>query len=162
MRNRIQLSQMENLIFTIGMIVLLCGISAQDIRSHTIPDRRNICLLIWVLAGRAICPVSLREGIIAAAGMLLLVLAADLLCLRLRGIPVMGGGDLKLLCIASLALGFGGACITLAAAVMLTTVWIGIRTVTARLAGRPGYCLRGRIPFAPFLSAGFAISWSIS
>lgn len=150
---------MENLIYTIGMIILLCGISAQDIRSHTIPDRCNWCLLIWVLAGRAVCPVSFREGITAAAGMFLLVLAADNLCLRLRGTPVIGGGDLKLLCVAAFALGFSGACLALALAVILAAAWIGIRTLTVRPVSRPVCHLRSRIPMAPFLSVGIVLTF---
>lgn len=172
---------MENLIFTIGMITLLSGISAHDIRSRTIPDRCNWCLIIWVLTGHLLafaggCTeafepgmrhslsaevrfVDFREGITAAAGMLLFVLAADLLCLRLRGVPVIGGGDLKLLCVAAFTLGFSGACLVLALAVILAAAWIGIRTLTARPVSRTVCHLRSRIPMAPFLSVGIVLTF---
>ena len=157
-------------VFPAVAMIILTGISVHDIRTRTIPDRYCLCLLIWVLVGHlgvAVWPVSLREGVAAALIICLIILAADLLYLGLRGMPVMGGGDLKLLCIGALALGLRLTAIAFAFAVSLAAVSVIIsvlaRYIRSALPKDRGHSkgqraflhLHSRIPLAPFLTAGF-------
>ena len=161
-------------VFPAVAMIILTGISVRDIRTRTIPDRYGLCLLIWVLAGHlaaAVWPVSLRDGVAAALIICLIILAADLLYLGLRGMPVMGGGDLKLLCIGALALGLRLTAIAVAFAVSLAAVSVivgvlarYIRTTLPQNRGnkreqRALLHLHSRIPLAPFLTAGFIFAF---
>ena len=161
-------------VFPAVAMIILTGISVRDIRTRTILDRYCLCLLIWVLAGHlgaAVWPVSLREGIAAALIICLIILALDFLYLRLRGMPVMGGGDLKLLCIGALALGLRLTVISLVFAVSLAAVSVvaGVlmRSIRSALPQNRGnrkgqralLLLHRRFPLAPFLTAGFIFAF---
>ena len=144
--------------FYVVTMLLLNGVSGHDLRTHTIPDRFNYCLLIWVVAGHGLSlwPVSLRAGLAAAASVCAVILAADMVYIHFRSVPVMGGGDLKLLSIAALAMGFDRTMLALAAGHVLAFLRILIRA----LSHRPCH-MRDRLPMGPFLCAGLVIIYCL-
>ena len=184
-------------VFPAVAMIILTGISVHDIRTRTIPNRCNLCMFVWVFTEHLytaacttsgsdcvtsaldspnhihplILPVSLREGFAAALIICLIILVLDFLYLRLRGMPFMGGGDLKLLCITALALGLRLTVIAFAFAVSLAAVSVIVGALMRYIrSALPHNCgtrqkqrsllhLHSRIPFAPFLTAGFIFAF---
>lgn len=129
--------------------LLLC-LSLTDGAKRLIPDG----LLLALAANRLVWFFALKEefcvvfDIFKACLVPLALLALVLLAERLMGREVMGGGDLKLLFVLALYLGWAQMLLCLLAGCLLGLLW-------AVPAGRK----RGAaVPFGPFLAAGAALT----
>nr|WP_325242745.1 prepilin peptidase [uncultured Oscillibacter sp.] len=129
---------------------LLLALSLTDWAKRIIPDK----LLLALAANRAVWFALLghgaREALEAAkalavpAALLALVLAME----KLLGREAMGGGDVKLLAVLALYLGWAELFLTLLAGCLLGLLW------AALTGGKTGTAM----PFGPFLAAGAVLT----
>ena len=129
---------------------LLLALSLTDWAKRIIPDK----LLLALAANRAVWFALLghgaREALEAAkalavpAALLALVLALE----KLLGREAMGGGDVKLLAVLALYLGWAELFLTLLAGCLLGLLW------AALTGGKTGTAM----PFGPFLAAGAVLT----
>nr|WP_325204157.1 prepilin peptidase [uncultured Oscillibacter sp.] len=125
---------------------LLLALSLTDRAKRVLPDK----LLLLLAANRAVWFVLLGHGVrelleagkacAVPAALLALVLAME----RLLGREAMGGGDIKLLFVLALYLGWAELFLTLLAGCLLGLLW-------AALTGGNG---KTAMPFGPFLALG--------
>lgn len=130
----------------LAFAALLLALSLMDWAKRILPDK----LLLLLAANRAVWFVLLGHGareLLAAAkacavpaALLVLVLAME----RLLGREAMGGGDIKLLFVLALYLGWAELFLTLLAGCLLGLLW-------AALTGGSG---KTAMPFGPFLALG--------
>lgn len=133
-----------------SVAAVLLYLSVYDVRHLKVPDRALCVLLAPVLflvaaeaaAGETASVLSAAAG--GAAGFGLLLLSS---VLTKGGI---GGGDIKLAGILGLCLGLPGTLVMLLAA----SAAAAVSCLILKIRHREG---SGRIPFVPFLSAGFIL-----
>lgn len=126
--------------------VLLLALSLTDWAARIIPDK----LLVLLAANRAVWFFILGQGVrealeaaralVVPAALLALVLVME----KLLGREAMGGGDIKLLFVLALYLGWAGLFLTLLAGCLLGLLW------AALTGGKRGTAM----PFGPFLALG--------
>ena len=131
---------------------ILLAASVTDIRCYRIPDRMILYgIALWLSRviflslgeGRGALGILIRDGLPAlACGVVLLGLsiAAD----RLFGKETLGGGDIKLIVLITLHLGFFRSLLSMIPALLSALVFLIVRK------GK-------RLPFGPFLSFGAAV-----
>ena len=126
--------------------VFLLALSLTDAAKRIIPDR----LLLLLAANRAVWFLVLGQGVREAleavkacavpAALLVLVLAME----KVLGREAMGGGDVKLLFVLAMYLGWAELLLTLLAGCILGLLWAAL---SRRKTG-------AAMPFGPFLAAG--------
>ena len=119
-------------------LILLTAASVWDIRRRIIPD--SLCLCIALTALLSFTPEKLA-GLLA--GLVLLIAA-----LLWGG---MGGGDVKLMAVSGLVLGFYKSMSALTMGFVLLLVFHAMLSILQRLRGRT---VPKAYPLAPFLSIG--------
>ena len=144
---------------------ILARLSLVDIERRVIPDScivaallTRIAFLCFALAVGAIELGSLAYYVLSALGvgavLVLLVFVAD----SAFGAESMGGGDLKLYCVAAFYFGWQLALFVIAASCLFSLVAAALR----RLAGAHGSgeddFLKGTLPFGPSIALGCAIA----
>lgn len=135
------------ILWGICFLVLLVVISEQDWRNRKIPDKYVALVFVWSVGAVWVFPeISLAErlaGAVAVSGFLLLLV---LLCPG-----SFGGGDIKLMAVAGLGLGFRRIC----AAFVLAVGMAGVYALHELLARRRGQ--KAVFAFGPFLCTGLAV-----
>lgn len=116
--------------------------------------------------GAASASASLVSGVLSggagAFGLATLAFIAGAVTTRIAGRPALGMGDVKLLFVMGLYLGFLPAAASLCAACALSAAYAIARTVVSCLCARCGSgddarAFDGTFPFAPFLLAGMLV-----
>ena len=166
----------------LAFLMLAIAISWYDVRQRIIVPQLLACLVaVWLLS---VVLTALQQGVTCAllyvargvadfAGVAVCLLLAAFAYERLRGRDSFGGGDIKLLAVFALYLGFKGALACLLAACVLMLVFIAgkalLQTFVARFYARPAANSHERpvalsslrdatFPFAPALCfAAFAL-----
>lgn len=132
------------------LAALLLALSLTDREKRIIPDG----LLLAAAANRAAWFFLLGQGkgeILAAAAACAIpaaLLALVLVFEKLSGKEAMGGGDIKLLFVLALYLGWAEMLLTLLAACLLGLVWAALT----------GHGKGSALPFGPFLAAGAVLT----
>ncbi|KZE67339.1 hypothetical protein AWM68_19670 [Fictibacillus phosphorivorans] len=131
-------------------IVLLCAIiTVSDLLYFIISDKVLIVFFVWFLALQVI--FEYRGWVDAIAGSLLGFLFLLLLAILSKG--GMGGGDIKLMGVLGLVLGFQGAYLTL----MFASI-VGVLVAIGGLATKK-YTRKTAIPFGPYLAVGALVTF---
>ncbi len=158
-----------SLVITVGEVVCLLvflmlaiAISWYDMRHRIVAPRLLAGLVVvWLLSvmltalqqGVSCALLYVARGVVGFAGVAVCLLFAAFAYERLRGRDSFGGGDIKLLAVFALYLGFGGALACLLAACVLALIFPVGKTLAcalvARLACAPSRDLA--FPFAPAL-----------
>lgn len=160
-----------SLLFFAGKVVialmccaLLAITSLYDIRHRIVPPRcLAILAVLWfiyvgalVLSDGAACALfygayGVASGVSIAFALLLFSLAYE----QVRKRESLGGGDIKLLAVLALYLGFEGALLCLFAACMIMLIcMVGKKVLTKRVSG----CM----PFAPFLCVAAVLVFAVN
>ncbi len=127
-------------------VFLMLGAAAIDRQTKTIPDGLLLAGMAAGLYFSFVCPFpGWRQGLLSLAvglGLPLLVVSCYEL---LRGKTMMGGGDIKLMGLISLFLGWQRPGAMIVYSSLSALVWLMIMR---------GFGKRGPMPFAPFLAFG--------
>ena len=146
----------------LAFLVLAIAISWHDMRHRIVAPRLLAGLVsVWLLSvmltalqqGVTCALLYVARGVVGFAGVAVCLLLAAFTYERLRGRDSFGGGDIKLLAVFALYLGFKGAIVCLFAACALMLIFVAGKTLAcalvARLACAPSRDLA--FPFAPAL-----------
>lgn len=139
------------LFFVLGVLVV--GVCEPDLRERRIPNRALLVATPALLLALAVAAIA--EGQPGRAGAALGWAAFTAALFYVAAVAVPGGlglGDVKLLTVAGLALGWFGSGAVLAAAALGFGA-AGVAGLLARLRGR----WRSGVPFAPFYAVGVVI-----
>ena len=133
----------------LAFLVLAIAISWYDVRQRIIVPQLLACLVaVWLLS---VVLTALQQGVTCAllyvarsvvgfAGVAVCLLLAAFTYERLRGRDSFGGGDIKLLAVFALYLGFKGAIVCLFAACALMLIFVAgkalLRVFVVRLSAR--------------------------
>ena len=160
-------------------VALLVRIAIVDMRTRTIPNKLTLSLaVLWAASAMLLCLVgggaswepsgplpfsamasgSMRAGVaqsfVAAASVAAVLLASDGSMTAATGSPAIGGGDVKLLAVLGLYLGFYGVFACLAGACILALAAQVVRCAVARIKRAPPPARD--FPFAPYIGMAFA------
>ncbi len=154
----------------LAFLMLAIAISWYDVRHRiVIPRLLAGLVVVWLLSvmltvlrqGVTCALLYVARGVVGFAGVAVGLLFAAFTYERLRGRDSFGGGDIKLLAVFALYLGFKGAIVCLFAACVLALVFVAgrflLQTLAVRLAASSGErqavsLLRdATFPFAPAL-----------
>lgn len=142
-----------NILFYGGLFILLIPISISDIKYYRIPDKFVLLGSIWAIAhnlmGRGIGILEGCCGAIVGGGSMLLISYVSLLIFKKLG---MGGGDIKLMAMAGLYLGWRYTLLSLLFAIYIAGC-ISMFLLATKKIDRNGY-----LPFGPFLGIGIILS----
>ncbi len=161
----------------LAFLMLAIAISWYDVRQCIIVPQLLACLVaVWLLSvvltalqqGVTCALLYVARGVAGFVGVAVCLLLAAFAYERLCGRDSFGGGDIKLLAVFALYLGFKGAIVCLFAACALMLIFVAgkalLQTLVVRLAassgGRPAASLLrdATFPFAPALCiAAFAL-----
>ena len=161
----------------LAFLMLAIAISWYDVRQRIIvPQLLAGLVAVWLLSvvltalqqGISCALLHVAHGVVGFAGVAVCLLLAAFAYERLCGRDSFGGGDIKLLAVFALYLGFKGAIVCLFAACALMLIFVAgkalLQTLVVRLAassgGRPAASLLrdATFPFAPALCiAAFAL-----
>lgn len=137
------------------LVAVLSCISVTDLRHLIIPDRAVIPAMVSFFVLRLfIHPLPIWQywlGFLVGGGFLLL------LAIGSRG--GMGGGDIKLMAMAGLVLGWKHVLLAIFLSAWLALVVTGIVWLAGRWRGRTGQTIRKGIPFGPYLAVGTFIAY---
>lgn len=137
----LQQSEIIQQLITAGMLVMLAGISYEDLRTRRVPGRKIAAVFVWVMAGHLagdIWPVSLREGAAACAVTITAAAALSLAVYAVFGRFPFGGSDLKILAAGALALGGGRSAAGFCAASAMAAGFIVMTAAVGLLRGTAG------------------------
>ena len=154
----------------LAFLMLAIAISWYDMRHRIVkPQLLAGLVVVWLLSvmltalqqGVSCALLYVARGVVGFAGVAVCLLLAAFTYERLRGRDSFGGGDIKLLAVFALYLGFKGAIVCLFAACALALVFVAgrflLQTLAIRLAASSGErqaapLLRdATFPFAPAL-----------
>lgn len=157
-------------ICSLAFLMLAIAISWYDVRQRIVEPRLLAGLVaVWLLSvglaalqqGVTCALLYVARGVVGFAGVAVCLLFAAFTYERLRGRDSFGGGDIKLLAVFALYLGFKGAIVCLFAACALMLIFVAgkalLQTLAVRLAASSGErqaasLLRdATFPFAPAL-----------
>jgi leader peptidase (prepilin peptidase) / N-methyltransferase len=134
-------------------LVLLCAIiTVSDLLYFIISDKVLIVFFVWFLALQVIFEP--RGWVDAAVGSLLGFLFLLMLAILSKG--GIGGGDIKLMGVLGLVLGFQGAYLTLMVASIVGVLVAIVGLVTKK------YNRKTAIPFGPYLAIGAVVTFYYS
>ncbi len=180
-KGRSVFSQVVGVAITVGevacllaFLMLAIAISWYDMRHRIVkPQLLAGLVVVWLLSvmltalqQRVSCALLyVARGVVGFAGVAVCLLLAAFTYERLRGRDSFGGGDIKLLAVFALYLGFEGAIVCLFAACSLMLIFIAgkalLRVFVVRLSARPAANSHERpaallprdatFPFAPAL-----------
>ena len=143
----------------LAFLVLAIAISWYDMRHRIVAPRLLAGLVaVWLLSvmltalqqGVTCALLYVARGVVGFAGVAVCLLLAAFTYERLRGRDSFGGGDIKLLAVFALYLGFNGAIVCLFAACVLALVFVAGKTLACALVARFAASFGGR-PAAPLL-----------
>ena len=154
----------------LAFLMLAIAISWYDVRHRIIAPQLLVGLVVvWLLSvvltalqqGVSCTLLYAARGVVGFAGVAVCLLLAAFAYERLRGRDSFGGGDIKLLSVFALYLGFKGAIVCLLAACALMLIFVAGKALAcalvARLAASSGDCQAASpirdatFPFAPAL-----------
>lgn len=161
-------------------IAMFLGACVVDVRERLIPNAAVVVALGgWCVAfalafiaaffqneGAAFASASLVSGVLSggagAFGIATFAFIAGAVTTRIAGRPALGMGDVKLLFVMGLYLGFLPAAASLCAACALSAAYAIVRTAASCLrhrysSGDDVSTFDGTFPFAPFLLAGMLV-----
>lgn len=134
-------------LLALALCGLLYSVAAVDAETQTIPDRLNLAVAVCGLLALAADPGSAPARL---AGALCISVPMFLLCLVIPG--AFGGGDIKLMAAAGLALGWQCTLVAAFLALLGGGAWAAHLLLAHKVQ-------RGdRFAFGPFLCAGIALS----
>lgn len=140
------------------LVALLAFISAEDLKTRTIPDRYILSAvglrMLYALALVAEGALDLQRCVyfvISGAGMWLALALFSMLFEQVTGHESMGGGDVKLYAVSGLYLGFSGAIYVVA---LSCAIALGM-SVFMRPDPRDGDGLARTFPFGPAIALSF-------
>ncbi len=152
--------------FTCVLLGSLASATVFDLRERRIPNSLVLFMIVgWlmlmmgtgVIAGEGakageLLGKGLQGALLLGGGSLLLAVVYE----RMRGQASLGGGDVKLLFVLGLYLGFakGSLCVLFACLSAVILAWVVPHTPFANAPGAKA----GQIPFAPTLFAGVALT----
>ena len=176
-KGRSVFSQVVGVAITVGevacllaFLMLAIAISWYDMRHRIVkPQLLAGLVVVWLLSvmltalqqGVSCALLYVARGVVGFAGVAVCLLLAAFTYERLRGRDSFGGGDIKLLAVFALYLGFKGAIVCLFAACVLALVFVAgrflLQTLAVRITASSGErqaasLLRdATFPFAPAL-----------
>lgn len=147
-------------IIATGMLMLvLLPIIHFDLRDRRIPNELNLLLAGTGLSFRALTAPSwtaLATALLAPLSILAMFLTLIAAMKLLRRPGTLGLGDVKFLAAASIWVGFIGTTLVFVLASLFALIFILARAPWRKLD------LRAKIPFAPFLAVGLALTFATS
>jgi leader peptidase (prepilin peptidase)/N-methyltransferase len=129
------------------IILMICSI--KDIKEKEIPNK---VIITGILLGLAVCTMSFDTEIVLDSVITCVITGFILYLVSMVTKGGIGMGDMKLMAVCGLFLGFSQTTAVLLISLLLTGV-IGIIYILLKKAS-----LKSAIPFAPFITAGFVIN----
>lgn len=129
------------------VILMICSI--KDIKEKEIPNK---VIITGILLGLAVCTISFDTEILLDSVITCVITGFILYLVSMATKGGLGMGDMKLMAVCGLFLGFSQTTSVLLISLLLTGV-IGIGYILLKKAS-----LKSTIPFAPFITAGFVIN----
>jgi len=142
------LPQIAAAVSFVGLFFVLIAVAVIDWKTMLIPDRLlaagAVCGALWIWVGN----ISLPDALFGALAGALPLLILDYLTKTFAGKPGFGFGDVKLMAMSGLFLGWTGVASAFFYAFIAGGI-VGVVLLVSRRAERGSY-----IPFAPFLCGG--------